>query len=132
MALQLFRLASSPMSKISATTSQAAFQYFHNWSRSYTHIVSTVVVTLHALSTWFKGNGTTLTGTGFKTGASSNVLSINGVMQQSGLYTIAAGSITLTAPAGGLTFNYREPITLQTYNANSTLVISKTKTFAVP
>jgi hypothetical protein len=127
MAIKLFKLAGRPMPKIA--TSQADRNYFYTWTgvlSSTTFAVSTSISLLAA--NWVKGNGSAVSA--FATGAAKQCLEINGVMQQSGLYTVTAGAVKLKAPTGGLTLQKNYPITLQSYNARA--VLSTTKTFAIP
>lgn len=111
------------------TTSQADFGYFYTWTGvlSSTHFASGVSVSLLAAN-WVKGNGSAVSA--FATGAGKQDLEINGVMQQSGLYSVAATKVDLISPAGGLTLEKGYPITLQSYNAAA--FVSTTKTFAIP
>jgi hypothetical protein len=126
-AIKLFKLASRPMPSI--TTSQADLNYFYTWTGvlSSTHFASGVSVTLLAAN-WVKGNGSAVSA--FATGAGKQELEINGVMQQSGLYSVAATKVDLISPAGGgLTLESGYPITLQSYNAAT--FVSTTRTFAI-
>ena len=121
MALQLFRLASEPFPSISATTSQVANAYFRTVS-STVPLPSGIAFSL-TVATWTDGDGTSATA--FATGQGLNLLSINGVLQQPGLYTINSGAVVITPGSGGafsLISGY--PITLQTYNANAAITVS--------
>lgn len=121
MALQLFRLASEPFPSISAATSQIANAYFRTIS-STVEIESGSAFSLE-VSTWLEGDGTTATA--FPTAQGLNLLSVNGVLQQSGLYTITSDAVVITGPEnGGLTLISGYPITLQTYNADVEVVVS--------
>lgn len=120
MALQLFRLASEPFPSISATTSQLANAYFRTMS-STVPIASGIAYSLE-VSRWFDGDGTSATA--FATGQGLNLLSINGVLQQPGLYAITSDAVVITPAAGGFTLISGYPVTLQTYNANAAVVVS--------
>lgn len=120
MALQLFRLASESFPSISATTSQLANAYFRTMS-STVPIASGSAYSLE-VSTWFDGDGTSATA--FVTAQGLNLLSINGVLQQPGLYAINSGAVVITPAAGGITLVSGYPITLQSYNANAAVVVS--------
>lgn len=120
MALQLFRLASESFPSISATTSQLANAYFRTMS-STVPIASGSAYSLE-VSTWFDGDGTSATA--FVTAQGLNLLSINGVLQQPGLYAINSGAVVITPAAGGITLISGYPITLQSYNANAAVVVS--------
>lgn len=74
------------------------------------------------VSTWFDGDGTSATA--FVTAQGLNLLSINGVLQQPGLYAINSGAVVITPAAGGITLISGYPITLQSYNANAAVVVS--------
>ena len=124
MALQLFKLASEPMPSI--TTSQAQFDYFHTLSA--TKAIASGSVFSLKVSTWFNNAGTVPTA--FVTGQANESLSINGVLQQSGLYSVVSTAVRLTAPVGGVTLRNGYPFTLETYNANT--ILSTSRTFAVP
>ena len=124
MALQLFRLASEPMPSIE--TSQARYEYFHTLSATKT-VVSGSVFSLK-VSTWLNSAGSAPTA--FKTGQANQSLCVNGVLQQSGLYTVHSTALRITAPVGGLTFHNGYPFTLETYNSNT--IVSTTRTFAIP
>jgi hypothetical protein len=73
------------------------------------------------VSTWFNGDGTTATA--FATDQGLNILSINGVLQQPGLYEINSDAVVITPSDGGFTLISGYPITLQTYNANVEVVV---------
>ncbi|MFA5676359.1 MAG: DUF4183 domain-containing protein [Christensenellales bacterium] len=119
MALQLFRLASEPFPSISGATSQLANAYFRAMS-STVPIASGSAYSLE-VSTWFTGDGTTATA--FATDQGLNLLSINGVLQQPGLYEINSDAVVITPSVGGFTLISGYPITLQTYNANTEITV---------
>lgn len=118
---QLFRLASEPFPKITstATTSQAAHQYFRTMSE--TVVIAAASAYSLKISKWVTGSGTTVAA--FATGQGYNNLCINGVLQQTGLYTIGATSVVIT-PTSPLTLHKGYPITLQTYNAAASMAIT--------
>lgn len=120
MALQLFRLASEPFPTISSTTSQAANAFFRTVS-STVDIASGSAFSLE-VSTWFDGDG--VSATAFPTAQGLNLLSVNGVLQQPGLYTITSDAVVITAPVDGITLVSGYPITLQTYNADVEITVS--------
>jgi len=124
MALQLFKLAGEPMPSI--TTSQAKYQYFHTLSA--TKVIASGSVFSLKVSTWF--NNTGAAPAAFVTGQANQSLCINGVLQQSGLYSVVSTAVRITAPASGLPWHNGYPFTLETYNANT--IVSTTRTFAVP
>jgi hypothetical protein len=119
-ALQLFRLASEGFPSISATTSQVAHAYFRTMS-STVPILAGSAYSLE-VSTWFDGDGTAASV--FATGQGLSLLSINGVLQQPGLYAINAGAVVVTPVGGAITLVSGYPITLQTYNANAAITVS--------
>lgn len=126
--LQLLRLAGETLPDI--TTSNALFEYFRKPTTTSIDVVGTTVAVSRTLglSQWYYGNGASATG--FKTGTAGYSLNINGVLQQSSLYSVTAGKVTLIAPASGsIHIPKNAPITLQTYNA--TTIVSTTRTFAV-
>lgn len=129
MALQLFKIASETFPNISATTSQAANAYFRT-------MTATVVIAANSaysirVSRWVKGNGNAATA--FATGQGYNSLCINGVLQQSGLYSVGANSVVIT-PTSAMTLHNGYPITLATYNAKAAVVVSAlaTSQIAIP
>lgn len=130
MALQLFKLASESFPSISATTSQVAHAYFRTMS-STVPIASGSAYSLQ-VSTWFDGDGTSASA--FATGQGLNLLSINGVLQQPGLYAITSGAVVITPAAGGISLTSGYPITLQTFNANAAITVSAlaTSLIAIP
>ena len=73
------------------------------------------------IAKWVTGSGTTVAN--FATGQGMNSLSINGVLQQSGLYTVGSTSLVIT-PTASMTLHNGYPITLQTYNAKAGVVVS--------
>lgn len=129
MAIQLLKLASRPMPKI--TTSQVNRDYFYTWTGvlSSTTFVAGTSVSLTA-GDWFHGSGVGSPVSGFVTGEGKECLEINGIMQQSGLYSVTTGAIVLIAPADGLTLHKGYPITFQSYDVQS--FVSTTRTFAIP
>jgi hypothetical protein len=116
---QLFKLASEQFPKISGTTSQVAHQYFHTMSA--TVALSAAIAYSIKISKWVTGSGTTVAN--FATGQGLNSLSINGVLQQSGLYSVGATSVTIT-PSASMTLKKAYPITLLTYNAKAGVKVS--------
>lgn len=116
---QLFRLASESFPNISATTSQVAHQYFLTMTA--TVVIDAASAYSLKISKWVTGSGTTVAA--FATGQGYNSLSINGVLQQSGLYAVGGPSVVIT-PTAPLTLHKGYPITLQTYNANAAVVVS--------
>lgn len=116
---QLFKLASENFPSISATTSQVAHEYFHTMSA--TVVIAAASAYSLLISTWVTGSGTTVAA--FATGQGYNSLSINGVLQQSGLYTIGATSVVIT-PTSAMTLRQGYPVTLETYNANAAVTVS--------
>jgi hypothetical protein len=120
MALQLFRLASEAFPDISGSSSQVANAYFKTMSTT-VPIASGSAYSL-AVSTWTDGDGTSATA--FVTGQGLNLLSINGVLQQPGLYTISSGAVVITPSTGGISLTSGYPITLQTYNAVAAITVS--------
>lgn len=116
---QLFRLANEQFPKISGTTSQAAHEYFYTVSA--TRVIAAGSAYSIKISKWVTGSGTTVAN--FATGQGMNSLSINGVLQQSGLYAVGATSVVIT-PTASLTLKKSYPITLQTYNAKAGVVVS--------
>ena len=120
MALQLFKLASEAFPSISSTSSQTANAYFLTMS-STVPIASGSAYSL-TLSRWTNGSGTSATA--LATGQGLNLLSINGVLQQPGLYTISSGAVVITPSAGGISLTSGYPITLQTYNASIAITVS--------
>jgi hypothetical protein len=112
MALQLFRLAS-----VTPVTTNTNYAYFRMPLSESINVAATDSYTLRR-STWYYGNGNTVTGYVTATGYN---LCINGVLQQSGLYTVAVGSsVKLIAPAGGLSIPEGAVITLQALNTSIT------------
>lgn len=120
MALQLFKLASEDFPNISATTSQVARAYFRTMS-STVAVASGIAYSLQA-STWVDSDGAEVTG--FTTGQGLNILSVNAVLQQPGLYAINTGAVVITGPVSGISLTSGTPVTLQTYNANAGVVVS--------
>jgi hypothetical protein len=126
--LQLLRLAGEPLPSI--TTSNASYDYFQKILTYSIDVTGTTVAVSYtlAMSDWVYGDGNSVTG--FKTGTAGYSMCINGVLQQSSLYSVAASGITLIAPAGGsIHIPKNAPITLQTFDANT--IVSTTVTFAV-
>jgi hypothetical protein len=126
--LQLLRLAGEPLPSI--TTSNANYEYFRTPTTASIHVVGTSVAVSHTLgiSTWVYGNGNSVTG--FQTGTAGYSLCINGVLQQSSLYSVTSTNVTLIAPASvSINIPANAPITLETFNAST--VVSTTRTFAV-
>lgn len=120
MALQLFKLASEAFPTISATTSQVAHAYYRTMS-------ATVPITAGGdfsleVSTWVKETGNAATR--FATGQGLSLLSINGVLQQPGLYSITSGAVVITGPAGGISLTSSYPITLQTFNVDTAITMA--------
>lgn len=126
--LQLLRLAGEGLPSI--TTSNATYEYFRRPQTTSIVVAGTSVAVSYTLNlaTWYYGNGNSVTG--FKTGTSGYSLSINGVLQQSSLYSVSASKVTLIAPASS-TINIPKsaPITLQTYQANT--IVSTARSFAI-
>lgn len=118
MALQLFRLAGAT---VSATNANYAY-FFTPLTTAITIASGSTYST--SLAGWTIGDGTAPTE--FVTATGYN-LCINGVMQQSGLYTVTSNKVTLTAPVGGISVPISAPMTLQTLDTT----ISPT-TVAVP
>lgn len=116
---QLFKLASETFPSISATTSQVSHEYFHTMSA--TVVIAAASAFSLKISTWVTGSGTTVGS--FATGQGYNSLSINGVLQQSGLYAVGATSVVIT-PTSSLTLRLGAPVTLETFNANAAVVVS--------
>ena len=105
MSLQLFRLAS--VTPVATNTNYAYFRM--PLSESIT-VAATDSYTL-IKSSWYYGDGNTVTG--FATATGYN-LCINGVLQQSGLYTVNVdSSVKLVAPTGGISIPESAVITLQ-------------------
>jgi len=123
--LQLLHLAGEPLPSI--TTSNAIYQYFHIPTTTSIDIASGSVYSL-GISEWVYGNGNSVTG--FRTGTAGYSMNVNGVLQQSSLYSVVAGNVTLTGPVGGMSIAKNAPITLQT--ATATTIVSTTRTYAVP
>ena len=116
---QLFKLASEQFPRISGTSSQVMHEYFHTMS-------ATVVIAAGSaysiqISKWVTGSGTTVAN--FATGQGYRSLNVNGVLQQSGLYTVGATSVVIT-PTSSLTLGAAHVITLETYNANAAVTVS--------
>ena len=127
--LQLLRLASEPMPSI--TTSNASYEYFHTPSTASINVAGTSVAVSYTLdlSDWVYGNGDSVTG--FQIGTAGYSLCINGVLQQSSLYSVTSTNVTLIAPASvSINIPRNAPITLDTFN--SVTIMSTTRTFAVP
>lgn len=127
--LQLLRLAGEPLPSI--TTSNASYEYFRTPTTTSIHVVGTSVAVSYTLelSDWVYGNGNSVTG--FQTGTAGYSLCINGVLQQSSLYSVTATNVTLIAPASvSINIPRNAPITLETFNAAT--IVSTTRTFAVP
>jgi hypothetical protein len=129
-ALQLFRLASEKFPAISATTSQRARAYFTTMTAAVTIAAGSHYT--RVASKWLTSTGGQLTG--FSTGQGLNLLSINAVLQQPGLYTVNATKVViLGAPGTGTPILSNYPLTLQTYNANAAVVVSATRSrVAIP
>lgn len=121
MALQLFKLASEIFPAISATTSQTARAYFRTMSVTVA-VASGVHYSIRA-SKWQTGSTGAAAG-GFSTAQGLNLLSINAVLQQPGLYAINATGVVITGPTGGITLKSSYPLTLQTYNAKAAVTTS--------
>ena len=119
MAVQLFKLASEQWPSISATTSQTSNQYFHTFSRTHSYTNGTSISL--GVATWFKNDGSPAAA--FAVGQGAQSLCINGVLQQTSLYAITTTKVTLIAPAGGFKLK-GYPITLETYNAKASVVVS--------
>lgn len=107
MALQLFRLAGT--TPVATNTNYA---YFFNPLTTPIVIASGSVYST-SLAGWTTGDGTTPTE--FVTASGYN-LCINGVLQQSGLYTVTSDHVTLTGVTGGITVPISAPMTLQALN----------------
>ena len=116
---QLFKLASETFPSISATTSQVVHEYFHTMSA--TVVIAAASAFSLKISTWVTGSGTTVGA--FATGQGYNSLCINGVLQQSGLYSVVASSVVIT-PTSSLTLHQGYPVTLETFNADAAVVVS--------
>ncbi len=116
---QLFKLASETFPSISATTSQVVHEYFHTMSA--TVVIAAASAFSLKISTWVTGSGTTVGA--FATGQGYNSLCINGVLQQSGLYSVVASSVVIT-PTSPLTLHQGYPVTLETFNADAAVVVS--------
>jgi hypothetical protein len=126
--LQLLRLAGEKLPSI--TTSNALYEYFRKPTTTSIDIAGTTVAVSYTLdlSDWVYGNGNSVTG--YNTGTAGYSLNINGVLQQSSLYSVSASKVTLIAPASGSIHIPKDaPITLQT--AKATTIVSTTRTFAV-
>ena len=126
--LQLLRLASEAMPSI--TTSNASYKYFRTPTTASINVVGTTVAVSYTLdlSDWVCGDGSSVTG--FQTGTAGYSLCVNGVLQQSSLYSVSSSNVTLIAPASvSINIPAQAPITLETFNA--TTIVSTTRTFAV-
>ena len=110
MALQLLRIAS-----VTPVVTPTNYEYFRKASVS----INVTSGTSYALprSTWFKDNGAVVTA--FATVPFYH-LSVNGVLQQAGLYTVTASTVKLIGPAGGIHISLSSPITLDTFNTTTT------------
>lgn len=126
--LQLLRLAGETLPDI--TTSNALFEYFHKPITTSLDIGGGATAASYTLglSQWFYGSGASATG--FKTGMPGYSMNINGVLQQSSLYSVSSDKVKLIAPANkSIHIPKNAPITLQTYKA--TTIVSTTRTFAI-
>ena len=103
MALQLFRLAAE-----TPVVTNTKYAYCRPMSADLT-LTNGASYTLD-VSTWYKGDGNAATAF---VSASGYNLCVNGVLQQSGLYTVSSGDLKLVAPATGLTISQSSPITLE-------------------
>ncbi|WP_283610662.1 DUF4183 domain-containing protein [Faecalispora anaeroviscerum] len=113
MAKQLFRLAATN-SSVSETS------YFYKRSTAIT--VTSVDFSLPK-ATWIKGNGSAV-GTGAFTLATNGYynLFINGVLQQSSLYTVSSTGVVLTGATAAYTISASSPFTLTVANSTTPLV----------
>lgn len=112
MALQLFRLAS-----VTPSVTTTNYAYFTTATAAIT-LTNGVSHTL-LVSTWNTGDGNAATA--FVSSSGGYNLSINGVLQQSGLYTVNTGSsVKLVAPSDGLDISASSPITLQAVDSSMT------------
>jgi hypothetical protein len=108
MAKQLFKLAATNAS-ITATS------YFYKRSTAIT--VTSVNFSIQKAN-WIKGNGSAV-GTGVLTLATNGYynLFINGVLQQSSLYSVGAGGVVLTGATAAYTISASSPFTLTVANS---------------